>query len=613
MNEFRIKLLGNNYLIQEHRIEGVRVLPCASYLDIFARCLKWRRFSLSQVTYPQMATLKEGESFFLVIRYNEQTKEIVIHHEKAAHIIYFQACVEEVSFFDLDMKSLHPQELNWVSINELYQRMDDTCIERGEFMRVLGRSQLNDKNVRMSIALSSKARPFLSHFYLHPALLDGASYSLAALHFEEINPEKGRFYLPFCIDRVDVYARINTEEVLVFAKRLPSKEETLIRCQVWIFSSSGHLLLVLNGLTNKRVERHLLFNPLPANQNAFQIEDSLQKTKEAQAHPLIFKDGFKELELFSYHLIKYKLISNGLIWNDPQSKFVDSFSAYRDYFIALMSQLKAFEKNQGSKLRNTIKTWDTLLQLRLNLSKKYPYLLPYLNVLAVSTEKLVAILRDEESIQTVLFPYGQDKLVRAIYQNNALVNAYNEMIATEVEKIRAKSATLLNVLEVGGGFGTTTAAVLQLCEEGIQYRFTDINPQLVLEAQEQFGHSPHFQAFVLDINTLNLPEPMDVIIATDVLSLADDVLGCLKAVAAHLKTKGVLMILESITNPLFLSASFGLLKRDSAFNGSHRISGSRLMTCSSWQWLLEYLGFIVTIHPMAEKLNQSIIFAVKSK
>ena len=352
MNEFRIKLTSDNYLVDDHRIDGGRVLPGIAYLDIVARCLKCECFELTHVTYPHAAKLHEGETLVLSVVHDPESKEVVIYHQMDdKKIIHFKALIE------LTIKPNFPRAIpiqkegiQRHSMETIYSLARDAFIEHGEFMRVAGTTQINAPQIEMELSLSTKAQPFLSRFYLHPALLDGSTFAIAALHFDEVlNSGTDISYLPLGIDKVTVYGRVTTPTLLIKAEAIPTNNDSLIKCRIHLFTLDGKLLVVLEGLTNKR----------------FQRAQFAKQSHEQTSVP------FKSVSGSTQEKIK-ALIKNNLtdvpVFLEPQVSFFDLGFDSSD-LIALVSLLELqfnlelyptllFEQNTLEKLTNYIDNYS---------------------------------------------------------------------------------------------------------------------------------------------------------------------------------------------------------------------------------------------------------------
>ena len=108
-------------------------------------------------------------------------------------------------------------------------------------------------------------------------------------------------------------------------------------------------------------------------------------------------------------------------------------------------------------------------------------------------------------------------------------------------------ASAIDVLEVGGGLGTTLSAIApHLPKDRVRYHFTDVSAHFVNRAHEAFGTQPWLTFGALDFDR----EPprdsprYDVIVASSALHAAADVARTLAHLRSLLEPGGVLVALE---------------------------------------------------------------------
>ncbi|MCW8410149.1 beta-ketoacyl synthase N-terminal-like domain-containing protein [Legionella sp. PATHC035] len=329
-----------------------------------------------------------------------------------------------------------------------------------------------------------------------------------------------------------------------------------------------------------------------------------QETEEL----LLFNQGLDELEHFCFHLMKHHLLTHGVVWSQNylgQGVCKD----YEKYYFALMNRLKDFEQKHVHENKSQVKSQAELLQDHVQLIKKYPQIKPFVQLLTVCAAQFTEVVTGQKTIHQVLFPFGRDDLVRAIYQKNLLASHYNQAIASIVKELAATRHQRIDVLELGGGTGATTEAVLTQCANQIHYTFSDINPQFVAQAKDNFSEYGGVETCTLDINKPAMSQQFDLIIASNVLHTADDIRQCLMNLIPLLRDEGVLIINEATENSLFLAFTFGLFKQWHSPKDEYRISASALLHAHTWQKLLLEMGFAVDAYAMPKEINQSIFIA----
>ncbi|WP_454782596.1 SDR family NAD(P)-dependent oxidoreductase [Legionella sp. WA2022007384] len=337
--------------------------------------------------------------------------------------------------------------------------------------------------------------------------------------------------------------------------------------------------------------------------------DSLTQASEDL---LLFNQGLSELEYFCFHLMKHYLLTQGVVWS--QNNLMPGVQKdYEQYYLALINILKDFERNHVQQNPYQIKSHAELLHDQLQLMRKYPQIKSFVQLLQVCATHFTEIVTGKKTIQQVMFPFGRDDLVRAIYQKNLLAHYYNQTIASLVKDMSAASPSRVDILELGGGTGATTEAILTQCADKIHYTFSDINPQFVARARENFAQYTEVDTCILDINKPVMSKQFDLIIASNVLHTTDDIRQCLLSIIPLLRDDGVLIINEATANSLFLAFTFGLFKQWHTNKDEYRIPASALLNTETWQKLLQEIGFAVDVSATPTEIDQSIFVAQLKK
>ncbi|HAT1863951.1 TPA: beta-ketoacyl synthase N-terminal-like domain-containing protein [Legionella pneumophila] len=261
MKQFKHKINSDNPLVRDHRIDGCYVLPGVTYLDMCARCLGQETFSLSHIRYPNALIVPVDALVEVYLDYDESQSTISIYHwQDQEKIIHFSAHYHSTPlraapvFIDPDSDSQS------VSMQTIYLSASKAGIQHGPFMQVTGNTSVDNSKIMMQIRLGQQGSSYLNRFYLHPALLDGATFSIAALHFSQVSQlEKDHLYLPLAIERVEVFRRIDQAELWVIAEKKPAPAG-LISCDLLLCDANGKPYLRVSGLSNKCFHIRQLFD-----------------------------------------------------------------------------------------------------------------------------------------------------------------------------------------------------------------------------------------------------------------------------------------------------------------------------------------------------------------
>ncbi|CAN1600436.1 class I SAM-dependent methyltransferase [Pseudomonas mediterranea] len=208
---------------------------------------------------------------------------------------------------------------------------------------------------------------------------------------------------------------------------------------------------------------------------------------------------------------------------------------------------------------------------------------------------LPGLLRDEMALAPLLFQAAEPVAVLGAYQRNHFTAAINEALAARVCEVRASSGAL-RILELGGGAGCTTDAVLKALDgQAAEYRFTDISPLFTVAAQRRFRLEPGMTFALLDLDHPFDEQGIDahrfdLVIAGNVLHNARDLPGSLTNIRACLRDGGSLLFSESIAdNPAMLTFMHLLLSP--AAHTPPRPTDEVFISQEQWRGALNASGF----------------------
>ncbi|MGW7005314.1 amino acid adenylation domain-containing protein [Streptomyces sp. NPDC054933] len=215
-------------------------------------------------------------------------------------------------------------------------------------------------------------------------------------------------------------------------------------------------------------------------------------------------------------------------------------------------------------------------------------------------QRLDELLRDELDIRSLLFPGAQLDTALAAYRDNLAIRHLNEALAAALGEIAGRHAgeNPLRVLEIGGGVGGTTQALVPaLAEYPVDYLFTDVSPFFLNAAAEQFADFPWIRYDTFDLNADPYqqglqPNSFEVIVCANVLHNATDAAQALARLRELLVPEGWLVFIETTTErnyPLLVSMEF--LEGLAAVHTDLRAENDQtFLTRPQWRQLLAETG-----------------------
>ncbi|MTJ80856.1 MAG: SDR family NAD(P)-dependent oxidoreductase [Telmatospirillum sp.] len=229
----------------------------------------------------------------------------------------------------------------------------------------------------------------------------------------------------------------------------------------------------------------------------------------------------------------------------------------------------------------------------------HPLYAPELEILRAGARHLPDILTGVTDPLQVLFPDGSQSLTERVYRDSRTFGVYNALAR---EAVRRLVATLppdatLNIVEVGGGTGSLTAAVLDLLPPSrTRYLFTDVSAAFVQKAEVRFGSWGFVDFAVFDLEAdpsgqgLS-PGRAHLVLAADVLHATSDIARSLRHVRSLLSPGGQLLALELTRPPFWFDLVFGLLSGWWGFSDESLRPDHACLSGTAWRACLAGAGF----------------------
>ncbi|MBE9049089.1 amino acid adenylation domain-containing protein [Nostocales cyanobacterium LEGE 11386] len=219
-----------------------------------------------------------------------------------------------------------------------------------------------------------------------------------------------------------------------------------------------------------------------------------------------------------------------------------------------------------------------------------------------NTENLADIIT--ENVHSAQF-YVDEKITDFYQKMFGYCHAiFREIIKTVVQNLQPDQ--YLRILEVGGGYGSSTMHLLPLLPpEKTSYVFTDISQFFLQNAQEKFGNYPFVSYDLLDFDQ-NPQEQgyqahsFDVIIASSALHDTRNIEKTLQYLNSLLTANGLLFIIEETKFHRSFDLHMGIQQGFDRFADEPLRSNHPLLSRKQWQQILSHQGFVESVvfnHP----------------
>ncbi|MDK2124395.1 non-ribosomal peptide synthetase/type I polyketide synthase [Parachitinimonas caeni] len=246
---------------------------------------------------------------------------------------------------------------------------------------------------------------------------------------------------------------------------------------------------------------------------------------------------------------------------------------------------------------------DTQLDIdrkRAQILARHPSMAGTLALIDACLASYPAVLRGSQHPTEVLFPGGDLSRVAACYADNEVQDSYNRLVAEAVAGWLAQqpAGAAPQLLEVGTGTGSTTAAILKVLPANWPGRYlcTDVSRGFFAQARRRLG-SDRLDMAVLDLEKPALaqgfaPASVDLVIANNVLHATADIARTLANLRPLLRPGGCLLVHEQVVSHGFIHLTFGLADGwHRATDKALRLPDSPLLDLPHWRQLLQQAGF----------------------
>jgi malonyl CoA-acyl carrier protein transacylase/SAM-dependent methyltransferase len=230
------------------------------------------------------------------------------------------------------------------------------------------------------------------------------------------------------------------------------------------------------------------------------------------------------------------------------------------------------------------------------------------------------VVTGRESPLETLFPGGSFALAEDLYERSATMRYINALAASAVATFAAAASRdrMFRVLEVGGGTGATTVAVMPSLPPGCSYHFSDVSDFFLEAARKKFASHPEmrFAQFDLDIPLEEqgyADGQFDLILAANAVHASADLAAALARLRRLLAPGGLLALVESTKGLVWFDVTTGLIEGWRQHMDELRADGPLLST-DGWARALTGVGFAgVASWPAhgsaAEAMGQHLILA----
>ena len=251
--KYESRFSGEEVFLRDHQLSGQKVLPGAASLELAllgaSRALENLHVRLLQVVWIRPLTAgSEGLEIELLLR-PESNRRVSFELKGPNGEVHVQGKAEVTASWSgetVDLNAIRDRCSATILPDVLYPAFADRGLEYGPGFRVIQEIRYNDQEVLSALQVSPGWGD--EEYRLHPAMVDGALQSLAA-----IGAGANGMDLPFAVDVVECGEPL-PDRCYAYG-RLESEEDGLRRYEVKLLDDHGKVLARLSGLSVRRFER----------------------------------------------------------------------------------------------------------------------------------------------------------------------------------------------------------------------------------------------------------------------------------------------------------------------------------------------------------------------
>ncbi len=456
----------------------------------------------------------------------------------------------------------------------------------------------------------------------HPVLFKTALASLIAQgyrHFVEIGPH------PALTRHIATALTAQSRKGILSAMRRDGADlSSILRVLAALFADGlikkvnvskggSHALLTLPAYPWQR-QRHWLTTsrpqalPQPESEKIWQ-ECTKAGTRQAAFIPLDLSlsdygakwDAFNRLALADMELTLRGLNTDGTSFPDPataEGATEERFHGLIQRWYQVLTDAHRIEKKNGAYQlvgSQALPKRSALIAQAREVSADIGFLTDYL---IRCGDRLQEILQGRAEALETLFPNGSWQTAQNLYHDWSVPRYFNAIAAEILQSLTSwrNLSAPLRILEVGGGTGGTTRALLPtLSGHRVEYTYTDISPYFIEPLRRQLTDFPFVSFGIFDLDQEPVPQgyqenSYDVIVGANSVHTVKNLPNTLRNLRSLLAPGGIIILYE-VTKPLpWFDTSVALIEGWGNFKDDLR-AGTPLLSPSQWQTMLAENGF----------------------
>lgn len=270
--QYESRIHYDDYITRDHRVEGIRILPGVTFLDMIARILENENISVKDVVFQNIlfqdaiSVTEEYDSDIVTkaTKLTDDKYQVTVESnrvkgdrktEPVTYSNYSGQLVED----NCEEPSIAPVK-QWMDEAEPFKDMEDVYsntrklnIVHYDFMRAQGKIWKGKDYLIARLSLGDLAKEYEDEFYIHPCLLDASTIVALSMHHE--NYMQSRPYIPIYLKKFKVYRPLSGDcyVYVPFTMTTGMKPRDVYYSDFTIYNEKGEAVAEFEKLAAKQV------------------------------------------------------------------------------------------------------------------------------------------------------------------------------------------------------------------------------------------------------------------------------------------------------------------------------------------------------------------------
>ncbi|MDX8047241.1 SDR family NAD(P)-dependent oxidoreductase [Gracilibacillus sp. S3-1-1] len=266
-----IDVKNENFVLRDHRVHQVRIMPGVTFLDLIYKLLQAKGFNLEQVELRHIlfkeavATTEFYDKKVYISIYHDETtpfwtvvaksRKVKNGRELEDEWVENLQCelhlIEAKKEQPIDIEELKRSAIEVADLDSVYSLARQLDINHYEFMKGIGTLYKGEQFVLAEVSLSPLSMKYMEQFYLHPAFLD---CSTLIPFFHDDNIKISEPFIPLFIKKFRAVNSLGERCYIYINDPARSRlSNDMMTAHYAIYNEEGDMVALFEGFSAKRI------------------------------------------------------------------------------------------------------------------------------------------------------------------------------------------------------------------------------------------------------------------------------------------------------------------------------------------------------------------------